>query len=52
MFAGCVSHVVIPAQSAVHTVTLLGFGEDQDQEKVFVALPQKGSYNKKKVSDT
>ncbi|KAJ7371019.1 hypothetical protein OS493_028176 [Desmophyllum pertusum] len=40
----CVSHVVSPAQSSVHVVTVLAFGEEQDQEKVFMALPEKGSY--------
>ncbi|KAL9954498.1 hypothetical protein ACROYT_G042046 [Oculina patagonica] len=43
VFSGCVSHVVSPAQPSVHTVTLLGFGEYQDQEKIFVALPEKGT---------
>ena len=42
VFPGCVSHVVSPAQSSVHKVTVLGFGEEQDKEKVFVALPVKG----------
>ena len=26
----------------VHKVTVLGFGEEQDKEKVFLALPVKG----------
>lgn len=42
MFSGCVSHVVSPTQSSVLKVTVLGFGEEQDKEKVFLALPVKG----------
>jgi len=34
--------VVGPAQPLVHAVTVLGFGEEQDQEKVFVASPEQG----------
>lgn len=44
MFSGCVSHLVSPAQSSVHKVAVLGFGEEQDEEKVFVALPEKGMF--------
>lgn len=43
VFSGCVSHVVSPTQLSVHKITVLGFGEDQDQGKVFVALPGKGN---------
>ena len=44
MFSGCVGHLVSPAQSSVHKVAVLGFGEEQDEEKVFVALPEKGMF--------
>ena len=36
----CLSHVVGPAHSSVHTVVVLASGEEQDQENVFVALPK------------
>ena len=39
----CVSHLVGPTQSTPHTVTVLGFGDEQDQEKIFVALPERGN---------
>ena len=42
VLSACVSHVVGPAQPSVHKVTVLGFGEEQDQEKVFVASPEQG----------
>ena len=38
----CVSHVVGPVQSSVHAVAVLGFGDEQDKEKVFMALPETG----------
>ena len=44
MFSGCVSHLVSPTQSSVHKVAVLGFGEQQDEEKVIVALPEKGMF--------
>lgn len=44
VFSGCVSHLVSPTQSSVHKVAVLGFGEEQDEEKVFVALPEKGMF--------
>ena len=43
VLSACVSHVVGPAQSTPHSVTVLGFGEEQDREKIFVALPKRGS---------
>ena len=44
VFSGCVSHLVSPAQSSVQKVAVLGFGEQQEEEKVFVALPEKGMF--------
>jgi len=34
--------MVSPTQASVPKLTVLGFGEEQDKEKVFEALPEKG----------
>ena len=44
VFSGCISHLVSPTQSSVYKVAVLGFGDEQDEEKVFVALPEKGMF--------
>ena len=43
VLSACVRHVVGPAQSTPHTVTVLAFGDEQDQEKIFVAVPERGN---------
>ncbi|CAH3111707.1 unnamed protein product [Porites lobata] len=42
VLSACVRHLVGPAQSTPHTVTVLAFGDEQDQEKIFVAVPERG----------
>ena len=42
MSSDCISHVVSPTQASVPKVTVLGFGEEQDKEKVIEASPEKG----------
>ncbi|PFX25178.1 Cation channel sperm-associated protein subunit gamma [Stylophora pistillata] len=39
---GCVSKMVGPVQSSIHTVTVLSLGDEQDKEKVFMAVLEKG----------
>ena len=34
--------MVGPTQPSAHSVTVLGFGEEQDQEKIFVASAEQG----------
>lgn len=43
VFPACIRHVVGPAQPSVHTLAVLGFGEEQDREKVFRASPEQGN---------
>ena len=43
VLSACVRYVVGPAQSTPHNVTVLAFGDEQDQEKIFVALPERGN---------
>lgn len=43
VLSACVRHMVGPAQSTPHTVTVLAFGDEQDQEKIFVAVPERGN---------
>ncbi|XP_068749134.1 LOW QUALITY PROTEIN: cation channel sperm-associated auxiliary subunit gamma-like [Montipora capricornis] len=38
----CMRHVVSPAHPSAHSIIVLGFGEEQDQEKVFAASLVKG----------
>ena len=43
VLSACVRHVVGPTQSTPHTVTVLAFGDEQDQEKIFIAVPERGN---------
>ena len=38
----CISQMIGPVQSSIHTLTVLGFGDEQDKERVFMAVLQKG----------